>query len=54
MRAYAMTSVVMGDEIEVTWNRTPLPRLGPDFFVSTEAVRKHRSRRSTTAVAQAA
>ena len=42
--ANAMTSVMMGDEIEVVCGRTRMPRLGPDFFQAAAANRDRRGR----------
>lgn len=51
--ANAMTKIVMGDLIEVTCGRTRMPRLDPDFFEASAAVRDRRSQPRTTALAPA-
>lgn len=48
--AHAMTRVVMGDEITVTCARTRMPRLGPDFFKATAAVRDRGSQPQAAAL----
>lgn len=51
--ANAMTKVAMGDELTVTCGRTRMPRLGPDFFQATAAIRNRGGGSSTTAFATA-
>ncbi len=51
--ANAMTKVVMGNELTVTCGGIRMPRLAPDFFKTTSAVRERRVGSPTTAFATA-
>jgi hypothetical protein len=51
--ANAMTKVMMGDEIEVICGHTRMPRLGPDFFQASAAVRDRLSQPQAPALAVA-